>query len=44
MPQNLKMNTYDLITIMILTSIITIMVYENNMLNKLLEYIKELFN
>ena len=44
MPQNFKMNTYDLFTIMILTSIITIMVYENNMLNKLLEYIKELFN
>lgn len=42
--QNLKMNMYDLITIMLLTAIISIMVYENDIVQKIVEYIKDILD
>ena len=42
--QNLKMNVYDLIKIMLLTAIISIMVYEKNIVQKSIEYIKDILD
>ena len=41
MNKDIKMTSFDLFTIILLTSIISIIVYENNMITKLIDYIKK---